>query len=112
MPLLSSAIVAMCLNYQGQYKEACVKALESATRQTGVYQSIEQTENQVNRYANNRAEHIVGRKGISIVGTGFFVVRTVRDKTVTFFLPNFGICNSIGNRISPTSYDMDIEWKF
>lgn len=112
MPLITTAIVAVCVNYQGAYVEACNKALDATTRQVGLRYGADLLESKANEVVTQKAEMVIGKRGMEVVGSGTYVYKVIADKSVRFRVPTLGLCNSITNRITPISYDLTAEWKF
>lgn len=110
--LLSSAIVAICISAQGPYNEACNKGVEAGAKQTGIYQEVDWAEKATLKFANDKAEATLGKKPMSAVGVGVFVYRAAKNKKVNFKLPDIGVCDSITNELTPTSYNINLQWKF
>lgn len=112
MPLMTTAIAAICVSAQASYGEACNKAFDAGTRQVGLRQTIDVAESRANELANAKVQQIIGREGVSLVGSGFWVYKVARDKTVVLRLPTLGICDSANNEISVDSYKLNVNWKF
>lgn len=112
MPLMSTAIIALCVNYQGKYNEACNKALDAGTRQAGIRQNVDMVENKANEIANQKAEVVIGKQGMGAIGSGVYVYKVVKDKSISFKVPTLGLCNSLTNHLTLNSLDLLAEWNF
>lgn len=113
IPTFTTAMLAMCTQYQGtHYYEACLKAMDAGTRQVGIRQQYDATEGKLNEVATHQAENTLGKPVMSAIGSGVFVYKTVNDKKVTFRLPTGGLADSVSNTITPTSYSVNIQWKW
>lgn len=110
MALMSTAIVAICMGAQGSYNQACNNALDAGTRQAGIRQTADMVESKANDMANKSAEKMIGKEGMSMIGTGAFIFKVARDRSLIFKLPTLGLCNSVTNHITPTSYDITLQW--
>lgn len=106
-------MLALCSQYQGtHYYDACVKSLDAGTRQVGIRQNYDATESKLNQMVTHEAEDTLGKPVLSAVGSGFFVYKTAKDKTLTFRLPTLGMATSVSNTVTPNSYTLNLQWKW
>lgn len=112
MTIIGTAIVAACVGAQGGYNEACTKALDAGTRQAGIYQDVSQVEKGYTSYLSNKAENAIGKSGIAVLGAGIFLYKVSKDRSISFNLPNLGICSSIDNQVTLGSYTLHMKWDF
>lgn len=110
--LFGTYLVAACVSVQGQYHEACNKALDAGTRQVGIRQQVDNAEDKSLQLVNAKAENTIGKDGMWVVGSGFFVYKTARDKSLDFKLPTLGLCNSVTNHVTADSYNIKLNWNF
>jgi len=110
---MQSAILSLCstLTTGSQYDQACNKAVEAGTKQTGTYQLLDSYETKTISYTENEASYHLGDESVSAVGATVYAYRTFRTKTLKFNLPNMGICNSVSNDITPNSYALHMKWE-
>lgn len=113
IPDFAMAIVAMCAPYEGtRYYDACMKAADAGTRQVGIRQSVDQAQSKINSIVSDKVEKTVGRKVVTMVATGGFLLRTFNTKTISFRLPTLGLANSVENEVSPTTYKLVMKWNW
>jgi len=110
--LFGSAILSVCVGFQGQYNEACSKAIDAGTRQIGIRQQADQFETQFVQYADKQGHKYLGSDGMATIGFIGFGYRAVRDERVVFKLPNLGLCSSINNEIGRNFYNIKFKWDF
>ena len=105
-------IAGACTGFSGTGNQACSKALEAGGLQSGFSQNINKAEGYVTTQANKKAKYIMGDTGMEIVGGTVFLAKTVRDKSVQFNLPTFGICDKIVNKVGTDQVSTTLEWRF
>ena len=110
--LFGQAIIAACATATGQYNQACNKALDAATRQVGIRQVVDGTENYATGFVITKAKNAAGKDLTSAMGTGMFIYNTAKSKNISFNLPTLGVADSISNQISLKSYNMNLQWHF
>lgn len=105
-------ITSACMNFSGNSHEACTKAAEAGSKQSGFEQNIDAIQKDVERKADAKAHDYFGDTGMEIAGGGVFIVKTVVDKSVKFNAPTFGICDRITNQVGIDKYSILLEWGF
>jgi hypothetical protein len=110
--LVSSAIVAICVSTQGNYNDACNKALDAGTRQIGLRTQVDQAEDNSVRLLDQKARMILTTEEYSALGMAGFAYKTAKDKRLNFNLPNFGVCDRITNEVTRSSYNIQFNWRF
>lgn len=110
--LFGQAIVALCLGSVGSYNEACKKAIDAGSRQTGIRQRVDFFEAKTDEILMRHTMTFIGEDGVYVVGIGGFVYKTFKDKSLKFKLPTLGMCDSLGNQITAKSYGLTMEWKW
>lgn len=110
--LFGSVILSACLGLQGNYYEACSKAMDAGTRQIGLRQQADQLENNLNNYGQQQGHRYLGQEGMSAIGFIGFGVKTVREEKIAFKLPNLGLCSSINNEVGKDHYNIKFQWDF
>ena len=111
IPSFALAISAMCSSYEGtRYYDACLKALDAGTRQVGVRQQADNAQNKMNEMISTKVNRTVGKSVIQIVTVGGVVVKTARDKKISFGLPTLGLASSVDNEVGVDSYKIVIQW--
>lgn len=114
MPFVSTAITSMCLSIigSGLYNEACNKAAEAGTKQTGVYQTLADGETKTMIYATEMGVNKLGKTTMEVGAAGVFLYRAYRDKAVTFKLKRVPLADSMTSQITKNSYNMSLNWHF
>jgi hypothetical protein len=113
IPDITAAMLAICSQYQGtHYYDACVKSLDAGTRQVGIRQQYDATTGKLNSIATKQAEDTLGKPVMSAIGSGAFIYKTAKEKTLTFKLPTAGLADSLSNTVTPNSYSLNIQWKW
>lgn len=112
MSAMTALITSACIGLSGAHQQACEKAIEAGSKQTGLEQSVDQIQKMVERKANNKAKDIIGKSGMDIAGGGIFLVKTAIDKSVKINLPTLGICDRISTQVGVNQNSMQMEWGF
>lgn len=107
MPLLTGAIAALCLNVQTGYSTACNKAVEAGSKQSTVYQSEETIEESIK---TDLKKHF-SKEVLSAAAVVGFTYKTIKDRSLSFELPNLGLCQSINNKIDQSAYSINFKWE-
>lgn len=110
--LVSTAIVSLCVSVSANYNDACNKALDAGTRQVGFRQQADQAEDSTVRLLDNKVQTTLTKEEYSLLGAAGFVYKTAKDQRLKFNLPNFGVCTKVTNEITPTSYNIQLNWRF
>ena len=108
--LVSTAIVALCVSAQGSYGDACKSALDAGTRQVGLRGQVDRAEDDTVKYLDTKVQATLTKEQYSVLGVTGFVFKTARDQRVKFNLPNLGLCNNINTEITPSSYNIQLNW--
>lgn len=113
MGLLDTLIITSCMGMQsGQPQDACQKALQAGTKQSGVEKVANDQETAITKKADTKAKDLLGEQTYSVVGGTVFLAKTVSEKKVSLGLPTMGICNSIKAEVSDKQSQLKLEWKF
>lgn len=104
-------ITSACIGMSGNANEACMKALEAGSKQTGIEENINKAQKVVEKTAEKTANEVLGKKTMEIAGGTIFLAKTVADKSIQFNLPTFGICDGITNQIGVDRYSMQMFWR-
>jgi hypothetical protein len=111
---MSSAMAIMitsaCMGLSGVTNDACSKALEAGSKQSGIEQDVDLLQKGLEREANKKARYLVGDTGMGFVGGGIFIAKTVRDKEVKFNVPTLGICDRITSNLGTEKYSLELMW--
>jgi hypothetical protein len=115
--LIESLFTSFCLTVAGtNYNDPCSKAFDAGTRQVQLRQRFDGIEDDLSKYtldyALSNTEKATGKQGLSILGAGFFLAKTARERKLDFLLPNLGICQSLRGEIAPDSSGIKLEWRF
>lgn len=110
MALLDSAILALCIH--SKYPAACKASLEAGAKQSGFYQVSNNAEHIINYDAQRDATQNFGENTVLIIGGAGLIAKVVRDRSIDFNLPNFGLCDSLSNHIGLNSYGVRMGWNF
>lgn len=109
---MSLMIVSACLSFNGQGKEACEKALEAGSKQSGIEQNVNQAQDRLEDKAKKNAKDLLGDTTMDVVGGTVFLAKTISDKSVKFSLPTMGLCDKITNEVGPDKYQLQMVWRF
>jgi hypothetical protein len=112
MGAMTALITSACIGLSGSGQEACNKALEAGSKQSGIEQDVDRIEKHVTQNADQKGHEYLGDKGMEVVGGTAFVAKTLIDKSLVFGVPTFGICDRIVNKVEPNKYSLQLEWKF
>lgn len=104
-------ITSACLGISGNGQQACEKALESDSKQSGIEQNVDQTQKYIEKTADRTAHEILGEQVIDITGGGIFIAKTVVDKSVQFNVSAFGICDKITSQVGVDKYSTQMIWR-
>lgn len=110
--IIQSAIASFCMTVASNpaYNQACNKAAEAGTKQTGIYQTADSYEGNTINYAKKELTYHLGGQTVGAIGAAGFAYNTTRTKSLNFSLPTLGLCNSINNEITPNSYSIHLKW--
>lgn len=109
--MFGSAIIAMCASAAtAKYNDACNKALDAATRQYGLRQSVDGAEDKTVQYVTTTAQRHSPKAIQEAAAAGFFVVKTAKDKRLFFKIPTFGLCSSMEGQLEPSKYGLLVKW--
>lgn len=108
---MSMMISLACSNIQTNQVDACTHAMEAATKQIQLYQYEEKTENYLMTYAQNTADHSLGKTAEDVGGGTVYGYKVYRNKSITFRLPNMGVCDTLSNNVTLDSYSINLTWK-
>jgi hypothetical protein len=113
--LFGSTIGTICvLAVSSPYNDACNHAVDAGTRQSGWRQTVDSAEDKVNEIVTVKAtkitKSVAGEEGLTVIGTGGFIYKTVKSQSLSFRLPTLGICDSASNNITPTYYGLTLNW--
>lgn len=112
MSILETLIVTSCVGVPSTYLDACNKALQAGTKQSGVEQSVDAAETKVGKKADNIAKEYVSENVAGVIGGAAFVAKSVSEKSATLNLPNMGICTTIKTTVGKDKSVLKLEWKF
>lgn len=112
MPMIVPLLInSACSSAYSNHIDACSKAMEAFSRQTGLYDGSERTENYVVNRVRNGSDNYLGSPittGIASIG---YAYKVIHSKSLSFRIPNMGICDTITNQITPTSYSIGLKWE-
>lgn len=112
MALTEMFIVAACMNTPAMYNNACNKAADAGTRQVGFRQQADTFEDLTTKFVDKEAQSLIGKKGVSLVGTGMFLYKVNSDKKLKVDMPNFGLCDQISTELATDSQLLRLQWNF
>lgn len=110
MPLIKMAIIMACAGTDARYIKACNATSEAVTKKVGFYDNAVQIEKAANKIALRKATNAVGEEPVAVAGAGIFAYKVVRDKSLAFGLPNFGVCNSLSSTVGLNFYQLRFSW--
>lgn len=105
-------IATACMGFSGIEKEACVKAAEAGSKQSGIEQNVNQAQKKAEDQAKEKAKDMLGQTTIDVVGGTVFLAKTISDKSVKFDIPNMGIADKITSEVGTEKYYLNLVWKF
>lgn len=105
-------IASACIGLSGNKQQACEKALEAGSKQTGIEQNVDKFQKVVERKAKDGAEDVIGKDGVDVVGGGVFVAKTIVDRSVKFNAPTFDLCDRVTSQVGIDKYSVELEWGF
>lgn len=103
--LIELLIAASCAN--GHYTEACSKAIEAGTKQTGVYQTAEKAED----LTKQGASKTVGETPVAVAG---IAAKSYKDKNVTYTFQPMNVLDMdrITTSVGKGSGSVNFGWSF
>jgi hypothetical protein len=112
MGLLNSLIMTACVGLSGQSKEACVKGLQAASKQSGVEKRADSFESHQTKIIENAAYDYVGKDAVQAVGGVGFATQSVVSKKASIGLPNLGICSKMSLEVNQNTQKLLLQWRF
>lgn len=112
MAALEAIIIASCLGLSGNQREACVKALDAGSKQSGLERNVNQMEDRVSKQADTRARSLVGDGGMEVGASLGFVAKAAIEKSATFRFPVFMPAMYLHTQIGAEKSMLGLEWKF
>lgn len=113
MGIIDTLIVTSCMGFQaGQAQDACQKALQAGSKQSGIEKVVNNKEQQITKKADQTAKEMLGETTVGVVGGTVFLAKTISEKKVSLGLPTLGMCNSIKAEVSDKQSQLKLEWKF
>lgn len=107
--LIEMLIALSCAS--GQYHEACSKAVEAGTKQTGVYQNTEKAEDLTKQQAVKTVTNVAGETPAAVI---MVAARGYKDKgfTYTFKPANVLSIDRITTKVEKGSGTINFGWSF
>ena len=93
-------------------QDACNKALTAGSKQSGVENNMNTTENKTLKNLDKNSRDYLGNTTVDVIAGTAIVAKTVADKAATVKLPNFGICNTIVLKVNHEKSLLSLEWKY
>lgn len=112
MAIISSLITVSCIGLSGQNNDACTKALEAGTKQSGIEQETDTYESNKLKYLETGSYNVLGKENAQVMGGTIWLTKMIVDKKASINLPNLGICNSLTTQIDTTSAKLVFKWQF
>lgn len=103
-------IAGACTGFSGTGNQACSKALEAGGLQSGFSQNVDKAQHIIESKATDKAHYVLGDTGMEVVGGTVYVAKVVRDKSVQFNVPSFGICDRIHTEAGLEKYMITFSW--
>ena len=110
--LIGSAILSICSGAQNNYYEACNKALDATSRQIGLRQEADEVEQRMRAITENSARKYLGKESVATVAFIGVTYKAVKERQVTFKLPNLGLCNSVTSQVGTEQASLRMDWNF
>lgn len=112
MAILESIIVASCVGMSGQAQDACNKALQAGSKQSGMEQSFDSYEQHQTKMLEQTAYDWFGKDAVGVVGGTVWVGKAVAEKKASVGLPSFGICNKMSAEVGQKASQLVLKWSF
>lgn len=107
--LIEMLIAASCAS--GQYNQACSKAMEAGTKQTGIYQNVDKAESMGKQEALKTVTNVAGETPAAVVGVA---AKSYHDKGVTYSFKPVDVLSidRITTRVGKGTGTLNFEWRF
>lgn len=103
-------IIVACVSTPAPYVDACNKVVDAGTRQIGLRQETDKIEELTTKLVDREAQSLIGKKGVSVVGTGMFIYKTTLDKKLKVDIPSFGLCDHVSTELAIDSQLLRLQW--
>lgn len=112
--ILLNTLMTACTatSHSNMDQAACEKATQAGVQQIGISQYMDSTEEHFVQFLKKKADRNVGKDGQYAVGATYFVARTAQTKSLSFGLPNLGLCDSLKTELNDTQALLRFEWRF
>lgn len=90
----------------------CSKVDQNASAQFAMIKEVDELEKQKIQYITKQSSAYLGDTSVQVVGGSVFLAKTAVSKSLTFGLPNMGICDSIKTEIKQDKSVLKMEWDF
>lgn len=107
MALLDSMILTACMGLSGQSNDACVKALQAGTKQSGVEQNVNSYETRQTKGLEYKAYDWFGKQTVGVVGGAVWLGKSVSERKAAF-----GIYGPLHMEVSEKLTQMVFKWTF
>lgn len=107
MALLDSMILTACMGMSGQSNDACVKALQAGTKQSGVEQNVSIYEKRQTKNLEYTANDWFGKQAVGIVGGAVWLGKSVSERKAAF-----GIYGPLHMEVGEKLTQMVFKWTF
>ncbi len=112
MGLLESAVMSVCMGASGASGQACDKAVEAGTKQSGYEQMVDRYENHQVKLLEGKAIDWFGRDAVTTVGGTVWLTKTIIDKKASIGLPTLGVCDKLVAQVNTTEALLVFKWIF
>ena len=112
MAILEALISLSCAGLSGNPHDACTKALQAGSKQSGVEQNVNNVENHYSRLADQQARYFVGNDGMTagavVGGAGKAIIYKSATLKFPFFMPSMFLTT----QVSSSKSMLGLEWRF
>lgn len=112
MGLIDTLIVTSCVGLSGVQQDACNKALEAGSKQSGISQTMNTYEKHELNSLQDGAINYLGKDTVNVLGGMGWLTKSLVEKKASFGLPNFGICDKLTTEINTNTTKLVFKWMF
>lgn len=107
MALLDSVIMTACMGLSGQSNDACTKALQAGSKQSGVEQNVGTYETHQTKILEYKAYDWFGKQAVGVVGGAVWLGKSVSEKKASF-----GIYGPLHMDVGQKLTQLVLKWTF
>jgi hypothetical protein len=100
------------MSTSGNSHDACTKALDAGSKQTGIEQDVNKVEDTVSKKADKKARELVGDTGMTVGAVVGGAGKAVADKAIVLRFPVFLPSMFISTQVGVQKSLLGLEWKY